>query len=130
MRCLDRDRRWVLVSLYEGKEPEVDAEGRITGRHVVKRSEPFAVLASVSAAKGTAQDSVFGQALDYDRTVIVDDPGIDVAETSVLWVDCVDGRSAEPPEASEADGGYDYVVKRVARTPSYTAMAVKRVERP
>lgn len=128
MRCLDRDRRWVLVSRYEGKSPVVDEQGRLTGRHEVVRSEPEPLLASVSAARGAAQDDVFGQALDYDRTVLVDDPALDVDESTVLWVDCVDGDGGEPPE--RVSEPYDYVVKRVARTPSYTALAVKRVESP
>lgn len=128
MRCLDRDRRWVLVSRYSSKEPVTDEAGRLTGRYEVRRSEPEAVLASVSAAKGSARDSVFGQSLDYDRTVLVDDPAFEVDEAAVLWIDCVEGGG---PSAPSPDGlPYDYVVKRVARTPSYTAVAVKRVDTP
>lgn len=127
MRCLDRGRRWVLVSRYEGKRPVTDPQGRLTGRHEVVRSAPEGVLASVSAARGAARDDVFGLGLDYDRTVLVDDPGFDVDEAAVLWVDCIDGGSVDAPATERP---YDYVVKRVARTPSYTALAVKRVEQP
>lgn len=128
MRSLDRDRRWVLVARYLGKVEETDADGRLTGRHTVSRTDPEAFLANVSAARGSAQDEMFGTALDYDRTVLVADRSFDVDESSVLWIDCVDGYGADAPDGGGAP--YDYVVKRVARTPTYTAIAVKRVESP
>lgn len=127
MRLLDRDLRWVLVSRYESKSPVTDGGGRLTGRYEVSRSEPVAALASVSAARGSALDSVFGQSLDYDRTVLVDDPQFEIDEAAVLWIDCIDGSGAMPPDAGQA---WDYAVTRVARTPGLTAIAVKRVERP
>lgn len=127
MRLLDRDRRWVLVSRYVSKEQVIDSEGRMTGRYEVSRSDPEPVLVSVSAAKGNARDSVFGQSLDYDRTILLDDPSFDIGEASVLWIDCIDGSSDDAPVTEEP---YDYVVERVARTPSYTAVAVKRVNTP
>lgn len=124
MRTLDRDRREILVSLFERKVPVTDDQGRLTGRHRVERAPQTPVLASVSAAKGYAQDAVFGQSLDYDRTVIVDDPGFDISESAVLWIDSWGSSPHELP----FDEPWDYVVKKVARTPSYTAVAVKRVE--
>ena len=128
MRCLDRDRRWILVSLYESKKPEVDSFGRYTGRNVVERSEPVGVLCSVSAARGSAQDDIFGTDVAYDRAVIVDDPDFEIDEVAVLWIDDVDGSGAEAPDPGDAP--YDYTVERVARTPAYTAVAARRVQKP
>lgn len=155
MRCLDRDRREVLVSFYESKEPVLDGEGRLTGRFETVRSEQVPILATVSAVKGEAAGSVFGQDLDYDRTLTIDDPTLPIDESSVFWVDVYDPTGRGPYghgtadiddgtfddwfENGSADGGsfavrgtcdkpYDYVVRRVSRTPSYLVVALKYVE--
>ena len=145
MRCLDRDRREVLVSFYESKEPVLDNEGRLTGRFETVRSEQIPILATVSAVKGEAAGSVFGQDLDYDRTLTIDDPTLPIDESSVFWVDVygtaeIDGGTFDDWfENGSADGGsfaargtcdkpYDYVVRRVSRTPSYLVVALKYVE--
>lgn len=99
MRCLDRHKRWILVSLFEKLVPVKDDEGRLTGNHVTKRSRQIPVLASVSAVKGAADNAMFGQSLDYDRTVIIDDPNFNIEETAVLWID-------GDVEKLLADGGY------------------------
>lgn len=116
MRCMDKSRHGVFVSRFEGKQPETDSQGRLTGRHALAYSEPEEILASVSSAKGQAQDSMFGLSLDYDRTIAFDDPSLDIDESSRVWVD------------KAPDGPFDYAVKRVSRSESYTVVAVKRVE--
>lgn len=169
MRCLDRQRQWVLVTRFVERRQARDAQGRLTGTHELVYSNQVPVLASVSAAKGQAQDSMFGIDLDYDRTLLVDDPNFAIEESSRLWVDCLDPELVESFFESFAayigwpsgDGGdfddyesgddldagefqspvigedgypvfceepFDYVVKRVSRTESYTACAIKRVE--
>lgn len=162
MRCLDRDRRWVLLSRFEGLEPSKDEQGRLTGRHETVRSRQVPVLASVSGAKGSAETAVFGQSLDYDRSVLIDDPAFDVDEASVFWLDPdvaaalldggyfdgysvyesgsdIDGGTFDDDVEDDADGGgfgyptfvdepFDHVVKKVARTPNYTLVALKHVE--
>lgn len=135
MRTLDRDRRWILVARFEGIEAAIDDEGRYTGQNMPKRSPQAPLLASVSAAKGTAENSQFGQSLDYDRTVIIEDPDYPIDEAAVLWIDsCVYGTLLEKGffdgiESDEYVGEpHDYLVKKVARTANYTVLAVKHVE--
>lgn len=153
----------MLVSLFDRLVPGVDEEGRLTGQNKVERSRQLPLLANVSAARGSAENSQFGQQLDYDRTVLIDNPDYPIAETAVLWIDCgvreklVDGgyfdRHSVNESGNDLDGGgfddwddcdsadaggfewptwtdepYDYVVRKVARTANYTAVAVKRVE--
>lgn len=149
MRCLDRQKQWVLVSLFEKLLPVIDADGRRTGEHRAQRSRQFPVLASVSAVKGSAENAMFGQSLDYDRTVIIDDPSFDVSESAVLWIDrgvqgpladagCFEkGATLDSSDGAGAGGSepsawteepHDYVVKKVGRSDNYTILAVKRVE--
>lgn len=126
MRCLDRDRREVLVSYYESKKPVVDAEGRLTGRFETVRSGQTPILATVSAVKGDAAGSVFGQDLDYDRTLTVDDPTLPIDESTVFWIDVY--KPAGPGASGSCDKPYDYAVRRVSRTTSYLVVALKYVE--
>lgn len=137
MRCLERDKRWVLVSFFVAKVARTDERGRLTGKFDVVRTEPMPVLASVSATKGTAESSPFGTDLDYDRTVVFDDVGFPVDENCVFWVDNWEPGASVAAPGPEEDGGFsgaapdvphDYVVKRVAKSPNAIAVAVKRVE--
>ena len=116
MRNLDRDRRVVHIARFGELEPVKDEQGRYTGKHAPKRSEPVAFMPTISAARGEASTDYFGNYVDYDRTLTIDDPAFDVAEADVIWID----RPTSEP--------HDYVVKRVACTSAYTVIAVKRVE--
>lgn len=114
MRNLDRDRKRVLIARYVGIAPEVDSDGLYTGRNVPSFSEPEEFLPTVSTASGEARNDIFGQKLEYDRTLTVDDPAFDVKESDRLWIDSEDE--------------HDHVVKKVARTGSYTVVAASHVE--
>lgn len=89
----------MLLSRFERLEEVIDDEGRYTGEQRAVRSAQVPLLASVSAARGSAENEPFGQSLDYDRTVLVDDPSLEVDEAAVLWVDCGVAEAL-------ADGGY------------------------
>ena len=143
MRCLDRDKQWVLISFFVEKRACRDEQGRLTGRHEIVRSDPIPCLLSVSASKGTAESSPFGIDLDYDKTIIIEDVDIPVSESCVFWIDNVDQKLFDEGFAglstdegvdpgfsfpSFTDMAYDYTVKRIARCPNSIAVAVKHVE--
>lgn len=139
MRCLDRDKQWVLVSFFIEKVVCKDDQGRLTGKHEVVRTEPIPLLCSVSASKGTAENSPFGLDLDYDKTVIIEDVDYPIDESSVLWVDNYPGPDSRDgqDDADDVDDSfsqvltdkpYDYTVKRIAKSPNYLVAAIKRVE--
>lgn len=116
MQCLARDRQDVYISLYESKEEIKDEQGRYTGEFTIKRSDPIKVSANVSAARGAVQTEVFGQLLNYDRTVIIDNPNFEIEETAVLWID------------KDITEKYDYLITKIARTPNFVSLAVTKVE--
>lgn len=116
MRNIDRDRQRVFISRFGGLTPEQDEDGRYTGRHITERSEPIEFWPTVSAARGESQTDYFGNYIDYDRTITIDDPDFKVEESDVLWLD------------KSIDESHDYEVKRVARTKGFTVIAAKRVE--
>lgn len=116
MRCLRRDTQTVYVSLYEQRVELTDEIGRYTGEYNVCRSEPIDIECNVSAAIGNSQIEVFGQMLNYDKTVIIDDVNFDIDEHAVLWIE------------NDTSKPYDYIIKRVAKTPNYIALAVSKVD--
>lgn len=120
MRNLVRDTRPVWVARYEGMEPVVDIQGRLTGKHKPKRTRLIKFYPSASMARGEAQGDYFGLNLDYDKVLTLADVGFEIAETDVLWID----NATE----SEPTGTYDYTIKKVARTQNFTVIAVKRVD--
>lgn len=117
MRCLARDKSTVWVSLYEESVEELDEQGRRTGNHVAVRSEPFEVRASVSAARGSVYEDAFGQSVNYDRSVLIEDVDTPISESTVMWID-----------ADPAVDEWDYKVSAIARTPNVVKVAVKRRE--
>lgn len=117
MRCLARDKSTVWVSLYEESVEELDADGLRTGNHVTRRSDPFEIDASVSAARGSVYEDGFGQDVAYDRSVLIEDVDTPVSESTVMWID-----------ADPAVDEWDYKVSAIARTPNVVKVAVKRRE--
>ena len=85
-------------------------------------SEAKPLMASVSAARGTAEYVLFGTITSYDKVIITDDMNCQMDEQSILFVD-------KRPEFDEYDNPLgDYVVKRVARSLNHISYAVSKVE--
>lgn len=120
MRCLDRDRRRVFVGRFVETRP-VEEGGRLTGRNEPVYEPPAELWPTVSAVSGEAFGDYFGQRVDYDVALTIDDPAFRVAEADVLWVDADPGGEDEPAP-------HDYIVRRVARKGGYTVVAAKRVD--
>ena len=115
MRNLDRDRKRVFVARLGGMEMGYDEDGLPTGETVQTYSEPEPFYPTISMTRGNAVDDMFGNMLEYDRTLTVDDPDFEVSESDILWID------AQP------SGDPDYSIKAVRRSGSYTVIAVKKV---
>ena len=154
MRCLERDKRRVLIGRFVGLSRVVDDQGRFTGRNEPGYAKPVEFWPTVSPVRGEAEGDYFGQRVDYDLTLTVDDPAFEVKEADILWVDELDGepggvRFVEGRDGlggstfedwdsdDDADGGSfpdaegepnNYIVRRVARTGSFTVIAAKKVD--
>lgn len=116
MRNLDRDRQKVLIARYSGIAPEVDGDGLYTGRNVPSYSAQSEFWPTRTMARGEAVYDLFGQKLDYDVTLTIDDPSFEVAEADLLWIDDL-----------YADM-HDHIVRRVGRKGGFTVIAAKKVE--
>ena len=124
MRCLDRDRRRVLIGRFDGTQPVTDSQGRYTGRNEVVREAPAEFWPTVTPVRGRAEDDYFGQKVEYDLTLTIDDPAFSARESDTLWVDADPG----DPEGAGYPAPHDYVVTKVARKGDFTVIAARRVD--
>lgn len=131
MRCMNRNKVRFFYSLYEGREPIVNEQGRKTGEYKVIRGNPIEGRANISAAKGETQTRQFGENESYDKVIVMDfvEPPID--EYSVLWVDgepqLNDDGSLAVNDEGEVITPHDYVVKKVAKSLNCVSIAVSKV---
>lgn len=117
-RCcgiLERAKRTLYWQNFMGFVDEYDSEGQFIGTFS-KYSETQTARASISAAKGAAEQEMFGNLLEYDRTVATKFP-LDMNENSLVWLD-----GEKPPDP------HNYIVARKSQSGNYTVFALKRVE--
>lgn len=131
MRCMNRNRSKFFYSLYEGRVPIVNEQGRKTGEYKVVYGNPIEGCANISAAKGETQTRQFGENESYDKVIVMDfvEPSID--EYSILWIDSEpklnDDGSLAVNDEGEVITPHDYVVKKVAKSLNCVSIAVSKV---
>ena len=123
MRTLARNKIRIFYANYRDKVPLKDEYGNLTGEYDIAYDNPVEIKANVSAARGEATTRQFGDDEGYDRVIILDDPKVPIAVTSILWIDTL-------PEISEdgsTDTPHDYIVKQVATSLNSVSIAVSKV---
>lgn len=120
MRTSQRNKRDVWYALYSGETELTDSNGNYTGETEVTYATPVKIRANVSPATGQSNLEMFGNLTDYDRVVVTDQVSIPIDENSVLWIDAA-------PTENGVDG-YNYIVRRVARSFNSVAIAVRKVD--
>lgn len=115
MRVMERNKTKIAYALYLGKSDVTDSDGNKTGEKTVSYSEPIEMLASVSAAKGTAEIEQFGSDLNYSRKIVTEDMSCQIDEHSLIWIN------------NATSDSHDHVVVGVARSLNFIAYAVKEV---
>lgn len=110
MRDLKRNQIAVTYQLYLGSEEIIDEWGNSTGQYKPRFGEEQQLRISVSANRGDYSEQMFGNVLDYDRTMLISDPNCPIDENSRVKI-----------------GGDTYVVKAVARSLNAAQYAIKRV---
>lgn len=121
MRTLERNKVSVWYALYEGTE-DLTENGYRTGEKAVLYSNPQEIKANVSAARGEASTRQFGEDIQYDKVIVMEECPFD--EVSVLWIDT--------PPVMEPDGTtntpHDYIVRGIARSLNNVSVAVGKVK--
>lgn len=121
MKLLEKNKSTFWYLLYEKKEPILDEWGNETGEEQVIYKDAVSMKANISAATGSAQIEQFGNFAGYDKVIVTDDKTCPIDENTVLFID-------KEPEYEGEKPLYDYIVKRVAKSPNYISYAVSKVE--
>lgn len=123
MRTLNRNQIRIFYANYRTKTPLKDEYGNLTGEYDIVYDNPVEIKANVSAARGESTTRQFGDDVNYDRIIVIDDPKFPILESSILWIDT-------PPEIAEdgsTDTPHDYIVKQVATSLNSVSIAVSKV---
>ena len=122
MRCMERNKTPFYYCLYKGEKPVVDENGDETGEKQVVYSKPVLLRANISPATGNTSVEQFGNSLQYDKVIVLDDVFCPIDEHSVFFVD-------KTPEFDTDDTPlFDYIVKKVARSLNSISIAIGKVE--
>lgn len=130
MKCLNRNKQKFWYALYAGQEEIIDEYGNSTGQYKKSYSHPVECRANISASKGDVSSQMFGDALDYTKTIAIESSPID--EFSVLWVDrepsLEEDGSLKLNENGDPITPHDYVVKQVASSLNSVLIAIQKVD--
>lgn len=122
MRALERNKTPFYYALYVDKNENVDENSYATGTYTVIYSEPIACKGNISSSNGTVQAEQFGNDVQYDRVIVLDDTSVPLDENAVLWID----KAVEFDE--NGSPVFDYVVKKVARSLNSVSVAISKVK--
>ena len=112
---LERLKSTLYWQNFAGYVDKTDEYGNILGT-VPEYGETQMARVNISAAKGAAEQEMFGALVAYDRTIAFKHT-LDINENSIVWLD-----GAKPPQP------YNYIVKRKSVSNNYTVLALQRVE--
>lgn len=122
MTLLARDKSPIAVCHYLGLVDITDEEGFFTGEKAIQYSAPVRMRANVSKAGGETAVEMLGTVIDYDKVILLENSlAEDIKETDVFFLD------KEYEVDSSQTPLYDYRIKRIAKTPNITAIAVLKV---
>ena len=122
MKCLERNKTPFYYCLYQGEVYATDGEGYETGEKTISYSDPVLLHGNISPARGNISVEQFGNNVQYDKVIVLDDPTCPIDEHSVLFID-------KAPAFDESETPlFDYIVKKVARSLNSVSIAISKVE--
>ena len=119
---MERNKTPFYYCLYRGKESVIDENGDETGETQVLYSDPLLLMANISPATGNTSVEQFGNSLQYDKVIVVDDVSCPIDEYTALFID------KSPAFDSDGVPLFDYIVKKVARSLNSVSIAISKVE--
>lgn len=132
MRCMNRNKVRFYYALYTTSvELPVDEWGNTLGEVDVQHGNPIECFANISAAKGETQTRQFGENVNYDKVIVMDNEAPPIDEYSILWIDTMPELDENGALAVNGDGEiitpHDYIVKKVAKSLNNVSFAVSKV---
>lgn len=124
MRTLERNKLTFYYATYVGKTELIDKDGNHTAEHIPEYSAWKPCKANISPAKGNSVAELFGNDVNYDRVIVMDDPNFEIDENTVLAIDIAPNERKQTTDVPI----FDYVVTRVARSINFVSYAVAKVK--
>ena len=115
MKCLARNKTSFYYALFSSRT-------RVGNGYKPVYGEAVALSGNISPAKGNISVEQFGNNVEYDRVIVLDDPACPIDENSILFVD------VQPTKNTDGDYIYDYIVKKVARSLNSVSIAISKVK--
>lgn len=123
MRDLERNQQTFYYAQFTGMKEVVDPVTKLkTGERKKSYSDPVAMVANISPARGYADLKIFGKGLDYSKTVCTCDLDCPITEESVLWIE------KNPFGENDTTTSYNYIVTQIARGLDNVLYAVRKVD--
>lgn len=132
MRCLIRNKQVFWYANYLRREPIEDDYGNATGEYEIVRTNPIRDRGNVSAAKSSDFFAEpFGDDIDYNRILQLEQSDYPMTENSVLWVGITPALNRDGSLKLDSNGHpetpWNYVVRSVARSVNGVRFALKEV---
>jgi hypothetical protein len=122
MRCLERNKKPFYYCLYLREEDMTDSAGDYSGETRIVYAEPVLAKYNISPATGNTSTEQFGNDIQYDKVIVLDDMSCPINENSVLFVD------SSPSYDAGGNLQYDYIVKKVAPSINSISIAIAKVK--
>jgi hypothetical protein len=121
LRTLQRNKRKIWYSLYQGVTDQVDDDGLYTGEHPASYTKPRMARMNVSGGRGYAEVELFGIENPFKITVVTDDLTTPFSTDTIWWFGVDAGSTAdEVPHTHRCTG--------VSRTPNQVVIALAEVD--
>ena len=117
MKCLKRNQRVFYYAPFLRKEKLEKGYG-----YKPVYGDPVEMRGNISAGTGETSAEQFGNNIEYDKVIVLDDPHVPISESSILFIDLI------PDKNDKGDYIYDYIVKKVAPSLNSVSIAISRVE--
>lgn len=141
MRSLYRNKRTFWYANPEGFTDATDSNGYYTGEKTTTYSTPAKLFGNISVNTNVTVSEMFGVVSPYEMTINPMSLDCPMDEGTVLWIGIeppIEGTEASeettpsdsltPSEGARVAEGYNYIVKRKARSLNFTAYLVSKVE--
>ena len=132
MRALKRNQQAIWYCLYQGETEQTDTDGNYTGESATTYDAPVKMMANVSPATGQSNNEMFGNLTDYDHIIVTDMTDCPIDENTVLFFEKtpedVPVAGSDPPATVKSPDGYNYIVRRVAKSLNSIAIAIRKVD--
>lgn len=130
MKALWRNQQEITYYLYDTTSDVVDSDGYATGEKLIKYKPGVTIRAQVAPPKGSGAQvallkgvtsgHTFGNLMEMDRSILIDDVNCPIDVNTVLCID-------KTPSYSEGIPVYDYEVQRVSKSLNHIVLGVSKV---